>query len=201
MEDALSCRNLYFVIPQHIDREVQNAMAEGQDQEAVVDDISVESFGRAIKWMFTGNLALLTSSTRGQDTIARLIDFLNLADDFGLLDPFDSVYDEIKSVLVKSRSCLTSQHIRWAMGSPAGNPIRIFIMKACVKPFIESIKQRKPFKFHRELVEFESFAAGLIRYFAEATSHRRDGESKSGYTPMIRDPLTEEDIKAEFDKE
>lgn len=96
------------------------------------------------------------------------------ADFIGLLGPFDSVLQEIRSLLL-SRTALLPQHIRTAAQLPYGNPLRILIAEACVKPYAWSLQlggrngsSKRRFRFQKEMDTIDGFASNVVRAFTNS---------------------------------
>ncbi|KAG4425776.1 hypothetical protein IFR04_000983 [Cadophora malorum] len=130
-------------------------------------------------------------------TVSRLLAFLKLADKIDLIGPFDSVIASIKQVISSSpgRRALMPGHIRLAAELSPTHPIRKLFADACFREFVQDLipgtnVQGKPFRFDKELSEFDSFSSDLLRSYRQSEK-KKVTNKKTGPEFSFTDPFTE----------
>jgi hypothetical protein len=58
---------------------------------------------------------------------------------------------------------LSAQNIREVVELPRGHALRQLFAEACVRPYLENLKEPTPFKFQAEVDDLEAFASDLHR--------------------------------------
>lgn len=106
----------------------------------------------------------------GNERISALLRFLVCADYIDLLGPVEVVLMEIKTLLqgMYSVSC---EQVRIAAVFPRGHAARKLIAENCVPHYAGTLFRRQPleFKYRREMVQLDGFAADLLRAFTKAS--------------------------------
>lgn len=160
---------------------------EGHEQEMTLQT-TITAFEHATKWMFTGNIAFsMIQSQSPVILLSQAIDFLKLVHFLQLVGPFTQPMETAKSVLVTARQTLTSQNIEDILELPDDHPLRILVLKACVKLYVDSNRSgARTWDYqHREFMTIDGYAAGLFKYFDVAFRKKTKDH-------MIKDPLAGE---------
>jgi hypothetical protein len=169
---------------------------EGEEQKMTLET-SIGAFEIAIKWMYTGNLGFPARAMDDAEYLAQLLDFLTLSDFIGLLGPFTSVTEKIRSILT-NRATLRSEHIHQVMKLPFGALARTIIVKACVGPYLESLgwsyvlnQYNNPFEFRfkKETRELDGFAGEMFQIFDETI--RKKSPHTYGHSKIL-DPARDQ---------
>ncbi len=167
---------------------------EGKEQKMTLDT-STGVLKIAIKWMFTGTVGPKPKTMKQSDYLAQLLEFLTLSDFLGLLGPLTPVTAEISSIL-KSRGNLVSDHIKHAMKQSPGSEARTILLRACVRPYLQSLGwtcvNNMPgvisnFRFRTEMKELDGFAGELFRLY-DGTIRKKQRVTHGQI--MVKDPLT-----------
>lgn len=124
--------------------------------------------------MYHGTLVLPSRWTKDEDIITQLVAFAKLADFLGLIGSLAPLANQVKSVIVQNRKALSVEHIRGAITLPADNPLRDMTLKACVKPYIQSLSAAsiEKFEYHKLLSENDAFASGPFKLYDEAIRNK-----------------------------
>jgi hypothetical protein len=166
---------------------------EGKEQKMTLET-SVGAFEMTIKWMYTGHLGLPARALDSSEYLSQLLEFLTLSDFLGLLGPFTSVTDKIRSILSVPAN-LRSEHIHKVMKLPAGTLARTIIVQACVGPYLESLgwsytlnqpTLMSKFRFEKEWLELNGFAVELFQIFDKTI--RKTEPHTYGYRRVL-DPV------------
>lgn len=213
---ALLCYNsTYF--DQKLNSEGDGTRVKLENAALVIPHGSPETFELVVQWMYTANLVLPVPAQPGSQNevaqgataeqknapesaasraITSYLEFSKMANQIGLLGPFDLINNQVKAFLCAPEHNLLPCHIRSAMELPRGHAMRKLFMQACVAQYVKDIKtQSSEFRFTIELNEVEPFAADLLRGFNQAvrlgsTQVVMEGKRSCVVFFTFNDPLT-----------
>ncbi len=133
-------------------------------------ETSTQSFELEIKCIFTSDFAVPARYKFDDHVLDIIIAFPRLVEYLDLLGLFPTPLKMDNMILIKVLNILESRHIKEVMKLQDGSQLRRLIVKACVAPYIESIKLkvdrydkpiRQSFKFPNDLTEIKDFASNL----------------------------------------
>jgi len=123
-----------------------------------------QTFGLLIKWIYTDYHVSPEMFLSNANASTQIAGFLKPADRLDLLGQFDSLVKNMSDFLISDRSLLEPHHVRQAVELPSGHDVRLSVAKACLRPYMESIKKSKEFKLK---VELDAFASDLLNIFGQ----------------------------------
>ena len=124
--------------------------------------------------------------------ITSYLEFFKMADQIGLLGPFEILNSRVKAFLLAREHNLLPCHVRSAVELPRGHAMRKLFAQACVAPYMRDITVcgSAEFRFSAELNEIDAFVVDLFHEFNKTV---RLGVTETAHWPAIFqfiDPLT-----------
>ena len=137
------------------------------------------------------------SSATGSSSLTSYIEFFKMADEIGLLGPFSTLLQRIKSELTSSSQRLAPSHILAAVQLPRSHSVRSLIAQSCVTAYIRALKNKDAtqFRFWKVLGEAEAFAADLFFQYHNVAEQANFEIDRQHIYYQFKDPLTKDVIR------
>ncbi|KAL9105636.1 MAG: hypothetical protein Q9227_009215, partial [Pyrenula ochraceoflavens] len=177
----------------------ESGFQEGKEQSTTLEEVdgvvSTRSFQMLVQWLYRGRVVL--GDMTPTDSISAIIEFVRIADMFGVTGMESIMAEQIKTTLLASSKsflgggnsntqCLESSHIVSAASLPEGHPVRRVLASAVAGEMLRTDKH----KFAKEAKEVGAFAADLL----EAVMDTLESHSLMGGGGVsVRDPLSGEE--------
>lgn len=145
-----------------------------------------------IKYMLTGFID--GPKTAGNEQISDLLKFFIVADYIGLLGSITGILGNMRRLLRNDkRVSILSEHISIATHLPSSHPAIEWIADGCVVDYARSLFFQSTFKFEKEIMEEDGFAADLLK--ASYKAKMKQSVAGPSFENLVFDPISKTLVK------